>query len=165
MRVSHSSAAEFDDPNLMSCAGLAPVLELAQRAGLHDLVAEHVSLNGAGGANPVLKIPALVAGMVAGADSIDDMALLRHGAMSRLFTGVRAPATLGNLHRVHLTPEGPARHRPPARASCPGREPRKPARPVHRPPLPRSVHRQPPRPRSAPNSSSSRRDGPAPPAG
>ena len=74
-------------------------MELAQRAGLHDLVAEHVSPSGAGGANSVLKIPALVAGMVAGADSIDDMALLRHGAMSRLFTGVRAPSTLGTFLR------------------------------------------------------------------
>jgi hypothetical protein len=28
--------------------------------------------------------------MVAGADSIDDMDLLRHGGMDRLFSGVRA---------------------------------------------------------------------------
>ncbi len=52
-----------------------------------------------GGVNPHLKIPSLVAGMVAGADSIDDMALLRHGAMNRLFTGVRAPSTLGTFLR------------------------------------------------------------------
>jgi hypothetical protein len=38
--------------------------------------------------------------MLAGADSIDDMALLRHGAMSRLFTGVRAPSTLGTFLRA-----------------------------------------------------------------
>ena len=37
--------------------------------------------------------------MVAGADSIDDMGLLRHGAMRRLFTGVRAPSTLGTFLR------------------------------------------------------------------
>jgi hypothetical protein len=36
-----------------------------------------------------VKVPALVAGMVAGADSIDDMDLLRHGGMGRLFKGVR----------------------------------------------------------------------------
>ena len=47
--------------------------------------------------NAVLKIPALVAGMVAGADSIDDMDLLRHGGMDRLFGGVRAPSTLGTF--------------------------------------------------------------------
>jgi hypothetical protein len=34
--------------------------------------------------------------MAAGADSIDDMDLLRHGAMTSLFGGVRAPSTLGS---------------------------------------------------------------------
>ena len=41
----------------------------------------------------------LVAGMVAGADSIDDMDRLRHGAMVRLFGGIRAPSTLGSFLR------------------------------------------------------------------
>ena len=44
-------------------------------------------------------MPALVAGMVAGADSIDDMDLLRHGGMDRLFAGIRAPSTLGTFLR------------------------------------------------------------------
>ena len=38
--------------------------------------------------------------MVCGADSIDDMDLLRHGGMGRLFTGVRAPSTLGTFLRL-----------------------------------------------------------------
>ena len=38
--------------------------------------------------------------MVAGADSIDDMDVLRHGMMGRLFTGVRAPSTLGMFLRT-----------------------------------------------------------------
>ena len=38
--------------------------------------------------------------MVAGADSIDDMDVLRHGGMGRLFTGVRAPSTLGMFLRT-----------------------------------------------------------------
>ena len=42
----------------------------------------------------------LVAGMVAGADSIDDMALLRHGGMGRVFTGAYAPSTLGSFLRA-----------------------------------------------------------------
>ena len=46
------------------------------------------------------KVSALVAGMVAGADSIADMDVLRHGAMGRLFTGVRAPSTLGVFLRA-----------------------------------------------------------------
>jgi hypothetical protein len=100
MRVSHVAAAVFDDPNLVSCAGLAPVLGLAERSGLHELVAARLLITKAGGANAQLKVPALVAGMVAGADSIDDMALLRHGGMDRLFTGVRAPSTLGVFLRA-----------------------------------------------------------------
>ena len=39
--------------------------------------------------------------MAAGADSIDDMDLLRHGAMSALFGGVRAPSTLGSHLRSY----------------------------------------------------------------
>jgi len=100
MRVCHGVTATFDDPNLVSCAGLAPVLELAERAGLQDLVGEHVRIDKPGGANAHLKVPALVAGMSAGPDSIDDMDLLRHGAMGRLFTGVRAPSTLGTFLRT-----------------------------------------------------------------
>ncbi len=100
MRVCHEVTAVFDDPNLVSCAGLAPVLQLAERAGLQRLVGEHLHLGTAGGVNAQLKVPALVAGMLAGADSIDDMDLLRHGAMGRLFAGVRAPSTLGTFLRA-----------------------------------------------------------------
>jgi hypothetical protein len=88
--------ASFDDPNLVSRAGLVPVMALAQRAGLPGLVAAHVRPGGPCGVNAVLKIPCLVAGMAAGADSIDDMDLLRHGAMPGLFGGIRAPSTLGS---------------------------------------------------------------------
>jgi hypothetical protein len=100
MRVSHRVTAVFDDPNLISVAGLAPVMALAERAGLHELVAEHVTVPGSAGANAAVKIPALVAGMVAGADSIRDLDLLRHGGMGRLFTGLRAPTTLGTFLRA-----------------------------------------------------------------
>ncbi len=100
MRASHVAAATFDHPNLVSCAGLLPVLELAERAGLHSLVTDHVRLDRPGGAHADVKVPALVAGMVAGADCIDDMDLLRHGAMGRLVTEVRAPSTLGTFLRA-----------------------------------------------------------------
>ena len=99
MRLLHGLArtrASFDDPNLVSRAGLVPVMALAQRAGLSGLVAEHVRPGGPCGVNAQLKIPCLVAGMAAGADSIDDMDLLRHGAMPALFGGIRAPSTLGS---------------------------------------------------------------------
>src|SRR5580692_7694084 len=103
MRLLHVLArthASFDDPNLVSRAGLVPVMALAQRAGLADLVAEHVRPGGCG-VNAYLKVPCLVAGMAAGADSIDDMILLRHGAMPDLFGGIRAPSTLGSHLRSY----------------------------------------------------------------
>jgi hypothetical protein len=52
------------------------------------------------GANTPYKIGCVVAGMVAGADSIDDLDLLRHGGMGALFDGVRAPSTLGSFLRA-----------------------------------------------------------------
>jgi len=104
VRLLHSLAktrASFDDPNLVSHCGLVPVMGLAQRAGLGHLVAEHVRPGGACGVNAAVKVPCLVAGMAAGADSIDDMGLLRHGAMSALFGGIRAPSTLGSHLRSY----------------------------------------------------------------
>ncbi len=102
MRLLHSLAkihATFDDPNLVSRAGLVPVMALAQRAGLGGLVAEHVQIARRCGVNAQVKVPGIVAGMIGGADSIDDMDLLRHGAMGVLFGGMRAPSTLGSFLR------------------------------------------------------------------
>src|SRR3954468_21518639 len=99
MRLSHAHRAidaRFDDPNLVSCAGLVPVMALAQRCGLDALLADRLTV----AANAAVKVLALVAGMVAGADSITDLDLLRHGGMGRLFTGVRAPSTLGSFLRL-----------------------------------------------------------------
>jgi hypothetical protein len=103
MRLSHTLArmsVAFDDPNLVSPAGLVPVLALAERAGLADLADEHLSVPTDKGANAGLKVASLVAGMVAGADSIDDMALLRHGGMGRVFARAYAPSTLGSFLRA-----------------------------------------------------------------
>jgi hypothetical protein len=74
-------SALFDDPNLVSPAGLIPVISLAERAGLGGLVRRHVHLTAKPGVFPEVKVGCLVAGMAAGADSIDDMDVLRHGAM------------------------------------------------------------------------------------
>jgi hypothetical protein len=95
------TSAVFDDPNLVSHGGLVPVMALAERAGLPELLAEHVRPGGECGVNAHLKVGCLVAGMAAGADSIDDMGLLRHGAMDVLFGGVRAPSTLGSHLRSY----------------------------------------------------------------
>lgn len=99
MQPCHSFAAlsvRFDDPNLVSCAGLVPVVELARRSGLVDLVERRSTVSAA---NATAKVSTLVAGMLAGADSIEDMDLLRHGGMDRIFVGVRAPSTLGTFLR------------------------------------------------------------------
>ena len=102
MRLLHGLAkihATFDDPNLVSRAGLVPVMALAQRAGLGELAGEHVRPAGPCGVNAAAKVGCLVAGMIGGADSIDDLDLLRHGAMPALFGGIRAPSTLGSFLR------------------------------------------------------------------
>jgi hypothetical protein len=62
---------------------------------------QHVTPGGECGVNARLKVPALVAGMAAGADSIDDMDVLRHGAMGTVFGGIRAPSTLGSHLRSY----------------------------------------------------------------
>ena len=104
MRLLHTlsrTSAVFDDPNLVSHGGLVPVMALAERAGLPELLEGHVRPGGECGVNAHLTAGCLVAGMAAGADSIDDMGLLRHGAMDVLFGGVRAPSTLGSHLRCY----------------------------------------------------------------
>lgn len=96
MKASHTVTPVFDDPNLVSAAGLVPVMRLAETAGLHQLLDRHLSVESP---NPAAKSASIVAGMLAGADSIDDLDLLRHGAMPRLCAGVRAPSTLGTYLR------------------------------------------------------------------
>lgn len=106
MQVSHlptAVSAAFDEPNLVAHAGLVPVMRLAERCGLPPLVAERVRLagakNGAGASAPA-KVMSIVAGMASGADSIDDLDVLRRGAMPALFGGFRAPSTLGTFLRA-----------------------------------------------------------------
>ena len=100
MQFNHTPAtlsAAFDDANLVSSAGLVPVMRLAERAGLTHLADTHLTVPTDKGANAGAKVSSLVAGMVAGADSIEDMRLLRHGGMGRLFDRVYAPSTLGSF--------------------------------------------------------------------
>ncbi|WP_066913766.1 IS1380 family transposase [Millisia brevis] len=96
MKASHTVTPVFDDPNLVSAAGLLPVMRLAETAGLHKLLGQRLTVEAP---NPTAKTASIVAGMLAGADSIDDFDLLRHGGMKRLFSGIRAPSTLGTYLR------------------------------------------------------------------
>ncbi len=114
MRLLHDPAkvhTTFDDPNLVSRAGLVPVMALAQRAGLPDLVAEHVRIARSCGVNAHLKVSCLAAGMIAGADSIDDMDLLRHGPGTSAGGARPGPAVLssgcGSGHTARAAVHGP----------------------------------------------------------
>jgi hypothetical protein len=76
----------FDDENLVSCAGLVPVMALAERAGLSELIGERVSIDSlestrvaSAAVSPAGKLTSIIAGMAAGADSIDDLDLIRSG--------------------------------------------------------------------------------------
>jgi hypothetical protein len=89
----------FDDEHLIGCAGLVPVMRLAERCGLAGLVTEHVRPADPLGVNAPFKVGSIVAGMVAGADSIDDLDMLRNGGMDIVFEGIRAPSTLGSFLR------------------------------------------------------------------
>lgn len=106
MRVSHRftvGSARFDEDNLVSHVGLVLVLALAEQTGLVKILGEKVSIKTprikSGSANPAPKLLSVVAGMCAGADSIDDLDVLRAGGMAILFDGVYAPSTLGTLLR------------------------------------------------------------------
>jgi hypothetical protein len=106
MRLSHAAVAvdvAFDEPNLIADAGLVPVVALAERIGLPELIIERVAIVGAvnsAGANPAAKVMSLLAGMVAGADSIEDVDRLRHAGGGPVFDGIRAPSTLGTFLRA-----------------------------------------------------------------
>ncbi len=93
----------FDERNLVSAAGLVPVLELAEQTGLSRLISEHVELPStrvaSGAVNPAGKLTTIIAGMMCGADSIDDANVLRAGGTPRVFDEVYAPSTVGILLR------------------------------------------------------------------
>ncbi|MFF3054955.1 hypothetical protein [Streptomyces sp. NPDC057909] len=130
MQSSHAAekvSARFGDPNPVAYGGPEPVVRLAERCGLLALTEELVRLplsKDRTRAFPAAKMISLVGGMVAGADSIDDMGRLRHGGLPRLFAGVQAPSTLGSFLRsfthghVKQLP-AVARRLLPRLASCP----------------------------------------------
>ncbi len=66
-------------------------MALAEKAGLPDLVTEHVSVPGSAGANADLKIGSLVAGMITVAHGIEEMDVVRHCGMDRVFAERKRP--------------------------------------------------------------------------
>jgi hypothetical protein len=93
-------SATFDEPNLVSCAGLVPVMRVVERVGLVEAVTALLTVSGDAGAHAGAKVASIVAGMIAGADSIEGLDVIRHGALPHLFEGARAPSTLGTFLRA-----------------------------------------------------------------
>ena len=94
---------EFNDERLISDAGLLLTATLADRLGLQELVNQSVWLpyRTPGAALPGRKVMTLVHGMIAGADSIDDMNVLRAGSTGLVLGHrVMAPSTLGTFLRA-----------------------------------------------------------------
>jgi Transposase DDE domain group 1 len=93
----------FDEPRLVSNAGLVLTATLADRLVVEELVNESVWLGYGvpGAALPGRKVMSLVHGMLAGADSIDDMNVLRAGSTGLILGHrVMAPSTLGTFLRA-----------------------------------------------------------------
>lgn len=94
-RIHPVASAMFDDPNLGSSAGLVPVVALADG---------RLTAPGGKGSTAGVKLSSMVAGMVAGANNIDGMAVLRHGGTGKLFSAGCAPLHPGLVPAfVHLS--------------------------------------------------------------
>lgn len=98
-----SVRVQFDEQRLVSDAGLLVCATLAERLAIEDLVNDSVWLDprAPGAALPGRKVMSLVHGMLAGADSIDDMNVLRAGSTGLILGHrVMAPSTLGTFLRA-----------------------------------------------------------------
>jgi len=92
-----TDSAVFDDDNLVSLAGLVPVLALAEQTALSELLADKVDIVEprikSGSANPAPKLATVIAGMCAGADSIDDRNPVAGVQAAESFKNGRRPAS------------------------------------------------------------------------
>jgi len=85
---------------LVPNAGLLPAAVLAQRLDLPGLIDSRVRL-ARHGANGGTKALTVIGSILAGGDSIDDVAVLRAGACGEFFDASRAPSTVGTWLRAH----------------------------------------------------------------
>jgi len=119
---------EFDDERVVCDAGVMVVATLAQRLDVEALAQQVVRLrrDRPGAANAGRKVMALIYAMVLGADSIDDVGVLRAGRTGRLLGGwVPAPSTLGTFLRAFTF--GHVRPRPTDPLVQEAHQPRRPA--------------------------------------
>jgi len=108
-----------DEENLVSVAGLLPAAALAQKVGLAELVDARVRL-ASHGANSGTKALSVIGSMLAGGDSIDDVALLGAGATNKVFdqTRDRQRPRLPRLTRTRAPCEAPASKDGSSSAGC-----------------------------------------------
>jgi len=102
MRASHAFSVvsqSFDEPNLVSHGGLLTAV-LTERIGLWPLVAGALTVPGPTGVNSAAKTATVLAGMLSGADSFDDLDVLRAGGTPTLFDDLRAPSTIRSWLRA-----------------------------------------------------------------
>jgi hypothetical protein len=103
MQASHDLSRismSFDEPNVVASAGLVAPGLLLQKVGFADLLEATLSLPRPAGASSGPKAATVLAGMLAGADSIEDLDGLRSGATPQLFDQLRAPSTIGTWLRA-----------------------------------------------------------------
>jgi len=90
----------FDDPNAVANAGLVLTATTAQHLGLLQAAQDTIRLDGPGAGNPGVKAMTVIEAMVAGADCIDDVDVLRAGATTKVLGHrVAAPSTIGTFLR------------------------------------------------------------------
>jgi len=76
VKASHAFSVvsqSFDEPNLVSHGGLLNAAVLTERIGLWALVAGALTVPGPTGVNSAAKTATVLAGMLSGADSFDDL--------------------------------------------------------------------------------------------
>lgn len=90
----------FDDDRAVGNAGLVLTATTAQRLGLLEAAQGSIRLSGPGAANAGVKALTVIEAMVAGADCIDDVDVLRAGSTSQVLGHrVAAPSTIGTFLR------------------------------------------------------------------
>ena len=90
----------FDDDRAVANAGLVLTATTAQHLGLFDAAEDMIRLSGPGAANPGVKAMTVIEAMVAGADCIDDVDVLRAGSTAAVLGHrVAAPSTIGTFLR------------------------------------------------------------------
>lgn len=107
MKVSHTLdrlQVAFDEERLVANGGLLLPATLAERLGLRDLVDEVVDLGDVpGSANAGEKAMTVISAVLAGADCIDDVDVLRAGSTGAVLGHrVAAPSTVGTFLRAFL---------------------------------------------------------------